>query len=246
MKALILAAGYGTRLHSLIKDTPKAFLKVNEKPLINYLLEKLNDINTLDEVLIVSNNKFFVLFQDWAKEQNKFPCPIRLINDGTNSPEDRLGSIGDIYCALQKNFINDDLLVAGSDNLFDNDLKGFVSFSQKKSPSISIGLYDIGSLENAKLFGVVRIDQNNTVISFEEKPENPQSSLAAMCLYYFPKDSLTFVEEYLKETKRTDRAGDYIRWVQGKKAVFGFKFDGKWYDIGSIESYREAQKNFVK
>ena len=244
MKALILAAGYGTRLYSLIQNTPKAFLKINGKPLIHYLLEKLNNLNDLSEVLVVTNNKFFVSFEDWAKQQDHFSFSIRIINDKTNSAEDRLGSIGDIQYVLQENGMNHDLLVMGSDNLFDYRLKDFISFSQKKSPGISIGVYDIGSLENAQLFGVVRIDQEDKVVSFEEKPENPQSSLVAMCLYYFPKDSLPLVEAYLKETKKSDRAGDYIRWMQGKKSVFGFKFIGKWYDIGSVESYREAEKNF--
>lgn len=246
MKALILAAGYGTRLYSLIQNTPKAFLKVNGKPLINYLLEKLNNLSNLNEVLVVTNNKFFVSFEEWAKKQDCFSFPIRIINDETNAAEDRLGSIGDIQYVIQKNGMSDDLLVVGSDNLFDYSLKDFIFFSQKKSPGISIGVYDVGSLKDAKSFGVVRIDQEDKVVSFEEKPENPQSSLIAMCLYYFPKDSLPLVEEYLKETKKSDRAGDYIRWIQGKKSVFGFKFIGKWYDIGSVESYKEAEKNFVQ
>lgn len=244
MKALILAAGHGTRLYPIIKDTPKAFLEIKGKSLINYLLEKLEDLDKLDEVLVVTNNKFFVLFQDWAKKQDTFSCPIRVINDGTNAPEERLGSIGDIHFALKEGVMEDDLLVMGSDNLFNYDFKEFIPFCQKKKPAASIGLYDIGNLENARLFGVVKVDQDNKVISFEEKPQNPQATLVAMCLYYFPQNSLELIGEYITETKNTDRAGDYIRWLQRKCGVFGFKFSGKWYDIGSIESYREAQRDF--
>lgn len=244
MKALILAAGHGTRLYPIIKNTPKAFLEIKGKTLVDYLLEKLKDLDKLVEVFVVTNNKFFALFQDWAKGHRTFPCPIRIVNDGTNTPEERLGSIGDINFVLFNSKINDDLLVIGSDNLFNYDFKEFIPFCRRKIPAVSIGLYDIGNLESAKLFGVVKIDKENKVISFEEKPQNPQTTLAAMCLYYFPKVSLKLIEQYLAQTKNADRAGDYIRWLQGKIGVFGFKFTGQWYDIGSIESYHEAQKKF--
>jgi glucose-1-phosphate thymidylyltransferase len=105
-------------------------------------------------------------------------------------------------------------------------------------------VYDIGDIKEASLFGVVAIDDGGRVISFEEKPEEPQSSLVAMCFYYFPEGSLGLVSRYLEETKKADRAGDYIRWLCEKDAVYGFQFQGAWYDIGSVESYHEAQKAF--
>ena len=90
----------------------------------------------------------------------------------------------------------------------------------------------------------MQIDAQGKVISFEEKPEKPKSSLVAMCFYYFPKAALGLLDEYLKKSKNTDKAGDYIRWLSEEKGVYGFKFQGKWYDIGSVESYHEAQAKF--
>lgn len=244
MKALILAAGYGTRLKALGEGIPKALLPVAEKPLVNHILDRLENLEGLNEVLLVTNDKFYINFKEWAEVQKEFKYPIRVINDGTQSPEDRLGSIGDIDFVLKQANVEDDILVVGGDNLFDYNLEEFIVTSSKKSDSISIGLYDIQNLKEATQFGVVGLNQENKIVSFEEKPEQPKSTLVAMCFYYLPKVSLGLIEAYLDETKVSDTAGDYIRWLHKNHDVYGFKFTGTWYDIGSLESYKEAQEKF--
>ncbi len=244
MKVLILAAGYGTRLYPLIKDTPKALLPVNGRPLVDYILDKFADLPELSEVLLVTNDKFEKHFENWAQAHRDFPVPIRIINDGTNSPEGRLGSMGDINYVITREKVSEDLIVAGSDNLFDAEVGEFVKFAKKNSPSTTIGLYDIGAKENAKIYGVVSLDEQRKVSSFEEKPQNPKSSLIGMCLYFYPRSSLGQVAKFLAETKRADKAGDYIQWLYQKEPVYGFKFQGKWYDIGSVESYQDASQHF--
>jgi len=244
MKALILAAGYGTRLYALGKNTPKALLKINGKSLVNFLLDKVENLNDLNEVILVTNNKFYGIFQNWAKEQFDFPCAITIVNDKTNTPEDRLGSIGDIQYVLENHLVDDDLIVLGGDNLFDYSLNKYISFSKSKTDSVTIGLYDIEETQQAKLFGVVGLDDNKKIILFEEKPVEPKSTLIAMCFYYFPQKTLSFIGEYLREVKISDTAGDYIRWLIEKTDVYGFEFVGKWYDIGSVEAYEEAQEKF--
>ena len=245
MKALILAAGYGTRMYPLIKDLPKALLAVQGKPIIHYILNTIKNLSGLNEVLVVTNNKFCSIFEKWAQEQQAaFPHNIRIINDGTDTPEQRLGSIGDIRFALKQAQVADDVLVVGSDNLFNFNLQEFIQFSQQKSPDVSIGLYDIHSLTEATKFGVVGLDGQEKINSFEEKPQQPKSTLIAMCFYYLPKKSLGLIEQYLVESKKSDTAGDYIRWLYQKNNVYGFKFSGKWYDIGSIEAYQDAEEHF--
>ena len=244
MKALILAAGYGTRLYSLVKNTPKALLEINKRPLIDYILDRIKDISGLDELILVTNDKFDSIFQGWAGQQEAFPYGIRIINDGTKTPEDRLGSIGDIEFALKEARINDDVLVIGGDNLFDYNITEYIEFAKTKSPSVSIGLYDVGDVKEATKFGIAGLDENARIVSFEEKPEEPQSTLVAMCFYYLPKNSLGLINDYLVESKKSDTAGDYIRWLYQKNNVYGFKFTGMWYDIGSVEAYKEAQEKF--
>ena len=244
MKVLILAGGYGTRLYPIIKDTPKPLLEIAGKTLIDHLLESVRGFKDINEIFVVTNEKFHETFKTWAQANKGLPFRLTIVNDGTTTPENRLGSVGDIEFAIRKQHINDDLLILGGDNLFDYSLDSYLSFAQKNRPQVTIGLFDIGNLAEATKFGVVAMDPKGKVTSFEEKPEKPKSSLIAMCCYYLPTESLPFVGEYLKETQKADKAGDYIRWLVQRKSVYGFKFDGRWYDIGSVESYKEAQEKF--
>ncbi len=243
MKALILAGGYGTRLHTLGKDTPKALLTVGPQCLLEYIIEKVDPLEGLEEVLLVTNNKFYRTFRRWADDYG-YSGKMRIINDGTNSPEDRLGSVGDIDFVIRTEQMNDDLLVIGGDNLFDSDLKAYLQFSRTQAPSVTIGLYNIGKLDDAKRFGVVALDNQHKIVFFEEKPAKPRSTLIAMCLYYLPQKSLGLIGDYLLESGKSDTAGDYIRWLCQRRDVYGFQFGGSWYDIGSMESYKEAQDQF--
>ena len=204
MKALILAAGYGTRLASVIKDIPKPLIPVGNRPLIDYVVDKLADIKSLSEIVVVSNNKFTPHFQKWAASRSGLK--IRIVNDTTNTPEERLGSVGDIRFVWQKESSLQDWLIIGGDNLFDGNLSHFMDSAISKSPAMSIGVYDVKETQAATKFGVVAVDANQKIISFQEKPKNPATSLIAMCLYYFPKQTVGFLEEYLSESKAVESA----------------------------------------
>lgn len=244
MTVLILAGGYGTRLYELGIDTPKALLKIQNRYLVDYILEEIKSLKDVKEIILVTNNKFYGIFQEWKKGHAGYIYPIHIVNDGTNSPEDRLGSIGDIDFVIKQKNVDDDLLVVGGDNLFEDPLGAYVRFAQKKIPAVTMGLYDVRSLEEAKRFGVVEIDTHGRLKNLEEKPAKPRSTLIAMCLYYLPKKSLGLIRDYLLESGKSDTAGDYISWLCQRSDVYGFEFQGKWYDIGSVAAYREAERDF--
>lgn len=244
MKVLLLAAGYGTRLYPLTENTPKPLLPIQKRPLMDYLLDKVKDNPLVKEVMVVTNHKFVPHFEAWAKEHKDFFVPIRIVDDGTLSNEDRLGSMGDIDFVIKKTHLNDDLLVLGGDNLFDEPMNDFLLEAQKNKPKTTVGVYDIKSLQEAQKFGVISIDQRNRIVSFEEKPKQPQSTLIGMCLYFLPAESLHMVQRYLHESKKKDTSGDYIKWLYQQQEVYCFTFQGKWYDIGSLEAYHDAEKNF--
>lgn len=105
--------------------------------------------------------------------------------------------------------------------MFDYDLRNFISFAKANKSHPVIGIYNTKSKLQAKKYGVVRVDNNNRLIDFKEKPPNPKSTLVAMCLYYFPKGKLRLIKEYLDTKKnKQDATGFYIDWLRRKVAFF--------------------------
>ncbi len=243
MKALILAAGYATRLYPLTINTPKPLLPVRGRPMIDYITDKLEEIEQLDEVYVVTNNRFYKNFRDWA-DRHKSTKKITTINDKTLTNEERLGAIGDIQLVLDEMKVDEDILIIAGDNLFSFKMNRFIAFAHEHKPYASIVLHNIGSRQEAKRYGVVTIDEQNRLLSFREKPEEPESTLVAICLYYFPKERLGKVKEYLGQSQHKDAPGNYIGWLVKNDVVFGFTFDEEWYDIGNKTIYESVKDSY--
>ncbi|MBL7081844.1 MAG: nucleotidyltransferase family protein [Candidatus Omnitrophica bacterium] len=242
MKILILAAGYGTRLYPHIRKTPKPLLKLKKRPVIDYLLDKIEELDNVSDIIVVTNNRFFKQFKAWANS-HKIKYPIRIINDLTASPEDRLGAIGDMYFVFGQEGLTDDFLVLGGDNFFEGSLLDFIHFAKGKYPFASIGLFDIKDKEQARHYGVARLDQGSRLVEFCEKPARPKSSLVAMCLYYFPQAKLRLIEDYFARPHNSfDTLGSYINWLSKKESVYGYKFSDLWFDIGHIHTYNKIKR----
>ncbi len=243
MKAILPSAGYATRMWPLTEDKPKALLEVNGKPIIEYIIEKVCLIDDIDEIIIVTNDKFYGNFLRWNES---FRCEvlIKILNDGTKSNEERLGSLGDVNYVLEKKKINEDFLIINSDNLFSFDLlKMHEYFKLRGAPVVSV--YNVGSLETAGRMGSLRFDDDNRVIFFKEKDANVQSSLCSIGIYFFTRETIDLIRKYLEEGNSADRTGDFIEWLYRRKDIYGYVFDSaddKWFDIGDLKSYEEARR----
>jgi glucose-1-phosphate thymidylyltransferase len=184
MKVLILAAGFGTRLYPLTKDIPKPLLKIGKKYLVDYILEKFEKTKDIREILIITNQRFYRNFLNWAKRKD-FDKKLRILNDKISN------------------------------------------FNEKE--------------EVLKRYAIVKIDRDSKIIYYKEKPKKVISKLVGICLYYFPKERLGEIKEFLslKDTKK-DAPGNYIAWLYKRIPVYGFKFKGDWFDIGHPDTYRKA------
>ena len=244
MKAVILAAGYATRLYPLTENKPKCLLTVGGRTILDSLIAKIDGIGDCDEILIVTNAKFFEQLNAWKKTA-RVRAPLRVLNDGTVSNETRLGAIGDLGLVLRTANVCADVLMLASDNLFDEDLDAFVRFAKEKKDGVCTAVYDLKDPKlAAKKYGVFETDRAGRALSIEEKPENPKTSLIGMGVYYFSQASLAFVAEYLADKNAKDAPGHYIRWLSERLSVFCFTFQGMWYDIGDLNALEEANRLF--
>jgi len=239
MKCIVLCAGYAIRLYPLTLNTPKPLLEIRGKPMLSHILDKLEELEDVDEILIATNDKFYKDFLDWSVKHNPSK-KVKLINDMTKSNEDRLGGLGDLKFVLDNEKINEDLLVVAGDNLFDFSLRKFVDFFKDKGKSV-VGLYDIEDISQAKNFGIVDTDQTGKILSFEEKPENPKSTLVSTAIYLYSKSDLDKIHDYMKTGNPKDALGHLFPYLLSFHDVYGFVFDGKWYDIGSKEIYDKVK-----
>jgi glucose-1-phosphate thymidylyltransferase len=247
MNALILAAGYATRLYPLTLNKGKPLLEVGGKPIIEWLLDNLADVPGLGTVYIVTNAKFASDFQNWAngyQEQHR-EITIKIINDGSKSDDDKLGAIGDINLVLMReNLTDEDLLVIAGDNLFQQPLSDFVNAAKHSATTVAV--HDVGNLEAMKKYGTVTVDKNGVITNFEEKPEKPKSTLAAVALYYYSRDVLPLFTTYLAAGNNPDQPGLFLQWLYTRKPVNTFEIKGRWLDIGSKETLKSADEIFAK
>jgi glucose-1-phosphate thymidylyltransferase len=248
MNILILAAGYATRLYPLTLTRAKPLLDVAGKPMMEWVIDNLAPIEGIQQVFVVTNNKFAADFQAWADGYNRrFPkLRFTIVNDGSTSDADKLGAIGDIQHVIQKHGIGgEDLLVVAGDNLFSQSLEGFGTFAREKKTPI-LGVYDVKSIEEAKKYGVVAVNEDGVISEFVEKPANPPSTLIGIALYYYPKHVVPMIRQYIQDGNNPDQPGRFVQWLYTRTPVHAWSVPGTWFDVGSKENLEEANRVFAK
>jgi len=233
VKALILAAGYATRLYPLTESVAKPLLTIGGRPMVDLILERIREADPL-EVHVVTNSKFAGAFVEWA------PPDVKIHDDGTTGEQDRLGAIGDLRFVVEQARIDDDLLVVAGDNLFDYSLGEYVRWWGSKGVASAVALYEHPELELVKQYGVVELDEHERVVSFVEKPAHPASNLAATACYLFHREHVKLVATYLDEGNVPDQPGRFVEWLYRRAPVYGYRFRGKWLDIGDRAQLLEA------
>lgn len=241
MKCLILAAGYATRLYPLTENFPKPLLKVGEKAILDWLIDDLEKTSLIDEYIVVTNHKFAHIFEVWAKDRSK----ICVIDDGTSTNETRLGAVKDIELGINTRKVDEDLLVMAGDNLLDFSLDGFIKYAQEKGTSCIMRYHEPNEARLHKC-GVVEIDADDKILTMEEKPAEPKSHWCCPPFYYYKKDDLKLVSKGIAEGCGTDAPGNFIAWLCTQTSVHAWEMPAARFDIGSLDTYKEAQLKYGK
>ena len=241
MKCLILAAGYATRLYPLTENFPKPLLKVGDKTILDWLVDDIDTAGLVDTYVVISNHKFARHFEDWAatKKQN-----IRVVDDGTSSNETRLGAVCDVQFAIDQLGLDDDLLVIAGDNVLDFSLSKFVAYANEKKTSCIMRYYEPSEKKLTKC-GVVELDDQDRILSMEEKPVQPKSHWCCPPFYVYTREDAKKVKDAIEQKKcGTDAPGSFIAWLCTVTDVHAMEMPGKRYDIGNLESYQQVQQEY--
>lgn len=240
MKAIVLAAGFATRLYPLTLERAKPLLEVGGRPVLSRSLDRLASIEDLSDVIVVTNAKFHAQFDEWRVTEDR-PWPVRLLNDGSLQNEARLGAVRDLALALRITGSADVLVLAG-DNLVDFDLAPYArAFQALQRPLILVrSMLEVPPLRH----GEVQIDNAGRVIVFREKPADPRSRVVATCLYFFPAAVRGWIAEYLVEGGETDAPGFFLEWLVTRHEVNAMPIQGRLHDIGDPASLEAARREF--
>jgi glucose-1-phosphate thymidylyltransferase len=237
MQAILLAGGFAKRLQPLSSSTPKPLLKVGGRAIIDYVVDKVMDIEDLDKILISTNLRFKEQFEEWLGSRNLLNA--KLIVEPSVREEEKPGAVAALARITEG--IEDDCLIIAGDNLFTSSLKPIVeSFRIKGKPVV--GIYNLGDRELAKQYSTISVDSDGRIIRFVEKPTDPESTFIGTAIYIFPQSVLPMIGKFAKASRDRDSPGRFVEWLYTKEPTYGVELEGQWWDIGTIDEYAKVNR----
>ena len=236
MDAIVLAGGYATRMWPITRNRPKMLLPVGETTVIDKTLAQLDEEDDIEDVYISTNEAFATDFKKYVAEKG-YEKPVLSVED-TSDEDEKFGVVGALAQLIDREGLEDDLLIIAGDNMVGFDIADFVDFFEAKQSPV-LAAYDVGDFERAKSYGLVELD-GEEVIDFQEKPDEPNTTLASIACYAFPADVLPQFDTYLADDQNPDEPGWFLQWLQSRQSVYAFTFDDVWFDIGEAPAYLDA------
>jgi|WetSurMetagenome_2_1015567.scaffolds.fasta_scaffold231861_1 glucose-1-phosphate thymidylyltransferase len=244
MNALILAAGYATRLYPLTKDFPKPLLDIGGRTILDHLVDQLERIAVVSRIVLVTNRRFAPVFRAWQQARSASK-PVEILDDGTACNEDRLGAVGDLRWAIQQVPLDNDLLVTAADNLLRFPLAEFVAAFQARRAT-QVCVHVVEDADRRRRTGIAVLGEEDRVLEFAEKPPEPKTHWAVPPIYAFPRRTLSQVSAYLDAGGSPEAPGHFIEWLCQKERVFAYRIQGSILDIGTPQSLEAARRLFQR
>ncbi|XP_074550658.1 uncharacterized protein LOC141808156 [Halichoeres trimaculatus] len=262
MKAVILAAGYGTRLQKdVVADSSgrfahlaglaKPLLPVGRCALISHWVNALTSSGCVDGIYVVTNALFYAAFEEWASQFNN----VKILSDQTRSNDDRLGAVACLQLAVKHFKIEDHVVVIGGDTLFKEDfslskVSGRFSELQAKCEDNCLVLSYQCKEEETRKYGILEVDGDLRILCMKEKPlpTETKSRRACPCFYVFSKKSLPLLDTFMEEKKEApidekDAPGIFVSWLIPRKPVYVHEISGR-FDVGNLPSYIKCDNYF--
>jgi glucose-1-phosphate thymidylyltransferase len=238
--AVILAGGYAKRLWPLTLDKPKPLLPVAGKPIIDHVLERLAPLGSImGRIVILTNSRFKSQLQVWA--QGKKWQNIEVLSDGSRCEEEKPGATGSLVSIAET--MGDNFLVIAGDCIYPRGLEDFVNYFHEKNAPL-VGIYRANDKDQVRRGSTVQVDNNNIIVSFVEKPENPATDLVGAVVYAFPGRIKNRLKEYSALDLPRDEPGRFIEWLHKKETIHGYLLDGVVWDIGTLKAYEQIDRMF--
>jgi glucose-1-phosphate thymidylyltransferase len=245
MIAILLVAGYATRLYPLTINTPKPLLPVAGRAMLDYIVDEIDTLPDLHSICLISNHRFAEHFEEWAVRRRKtsVDVPITVLDDGTTDDSNKKGAIGDIQFAIDTLHIDDDVVIVAGDNLFTYRLKDMHDHFQKIRHDLLIAIH-VPEKHQLQKLAVATLDEHGKVLRMEEKPQEPESETAIYATYFYRKETLPLIKKYLDEGNTPDAPGNFPSWLYKRQDVYAYLADGTCIDIGTPDNYRDVTENF--
>jgi glucose-1-phosphate thymidylyltransferase len=242
LDAVLLAAGYATRLYPLTEDFPKPLLEVGGRPIVDYVAEELDASADVERMLLVTNERFAGAFRDWARAR-EFSKPLEILTDGSTCNDDRLGAIGDFGLAIREAGAGaGSAYLLATDNLARFSLLDVLRLWRTRGAN---AVYACPTdPDRLRRVGVAVLDDEDRVVQFEEKPEHPKGNLRVPPFYVYTPEAVGLVGRYLSEGNNPDAPGHFLAWLVGRQPVYALRRPEGTWDIGTLEAYRAACREF--
>lgn len=242
MRAILLCAGFGTRMLPLTRDRAKPLLPVRGRPLLDDLVDQLLATARIDAFCVVSNHRFAAAFHAFAAALSaRAPgARVEIVDDGATSDAQRLGAVRDLALALARCPADETTLVAAGDNLFRFRLDAWLA-DHASRPRNLVLVQREGDAARLRRSGVAVLGEEGRVLRFVEKPVQPPSGWCCPPLYLLEPPALARVPEFLREAPGADPPGALLAWLAEREPVFAHEMQGGRLDVGDPASFARAE-----
>ncbi|MDA9746856.1 nucleotidyltransferase family protein [Prochlorococcus sp. AH-736-M13] len=233
LRALLLAAGFGTRLKPITNNIPKCLVEISGKPLLGRWIQQL-EVLGCDSVLL-NTHYLSNLVMNYLNNLPKNRLKIKTVYE-----EKLKGTAGTLFDNIDF-FDGYTGIFLHADNVSDFDLRNLLKAHENRPKQCLLTMLTF-NCENPKTAGIIEKDTNNILVAFHEKVENPPNNCANAAIYVFDVEFIEWIKEL--NFKPYDFSVDIIPLLLGK--IFTYHTDEVYLDIGTPSSLKFAQKFFKK